>query len=101
MEKTVEEKVTKTRERIIAVICDECGTHIQKGETYYTGRSQNNDWANDTCESIEKYDYCSTLCACIAAEKFFQKNAWASSVDFEIHKTVFPEQDTFKEKELL
>lgn len=98
MEKTVEEKVTETRERVIAIICDECGSHIQKGEVYYTATSRNNDLGNDTQESIEVYDYCSSKCACKAAKSFFKKNTQAQSVDFDMHKTVFPHSDTFKSK---
>lgn len=55
---TVTEKVLVKETRY----CDVCGKEIEPNKSYWELTTHHNDWGNDSIESYEHFDVCSSEC---------------------------------------
>ena len=62
------------------MICDVCAKEI-KGE-YYEIRIGHNDWGNDSCDSYEYKDICSSSCLNKEIEKYIKRSNDGLNTEF-------------------
>lgn len=59
----IEYKTVKIKKDVIVEkLCDICGATIPDRSTYFMVTTGHHDWGNDSHESIEQFDCCSTDC---------------------------------------
>lgn len=75
-ERTITKKVCVEK----TMICDVCGKEI-KGE-YYEIRIGHNDWGNDSCDSYEYKDICSSSCLNKEIEKYIKRSNDGLNTEF-------------------
>ena len=94
MRKMQEKEVVKIDEVDIAVICDVCGKEILSEEDlkshyrtkhsyFYEVTTWHRDWGNDSVDSIEHKDICSTECFNKFMEKYLTDESESLSLEFE------------------
>lgn len=80
-------------EKIFKITCDKCGKIIPRKKAgdfitpgnprYYEIITKHNNWGNDSHESIEYYQYCSSECFIPFVEEYFNKKN-SGAIDMEI-----------------
>lgn len=83
MIKPIEETVTVTERRVVSnqIYCDECKKLIAETTVsppmydvqYWEVTTGHYDWGNDSCDSIERYQYCSRDCLKKAFDKYIDE----------------------------
>lgn len=99
MIENIRKEVTVTEERIISkrIYCDTCrkliidtsntvGMPNTKYTQYWEVTTGHYDWGNDSCDSIETYQYCSRECLTKAINKYIDETEGMRNTQyFEIH----------------
>ena len=122
MDKTIKQKVLRTDDVVIKKFCDVCGEEIKvheagpiwnrcdsRGRPYCTAKylsvtTGHHDWGNDSIDSVETHDICSTECLSKFMQEFYSKfNKSNSGTDY-IHidsetDYVYPECPPLVDKE--
>ena len=122
MDKTIKQKVLRTEDVTIKKFCDVCGEEIKayesvqgwnrcdsRGRPYRTVKylsvtTGHHDWGNDSIDSVETHDICSTECLAKFMQEFYSKfNKFKLSTDY-IHidsetDYVYPECPPLVDKE--
>ena len=89
----ITEKKMVERDVIVGkkIICDCCRKVIAKTEenksinvTYYEVTTGHNDWGNDSCDSIEKFYYCSEQCLHKAFMNYYLAKGKVGSAYFNV-----------------
>ena len=96
MIKTEVKEVIVKKEKEIAIICDKCGKLIaneqemdsdrRKGGYYYHVTTSHGDWGNDSHESLEWNDFCSTECMLDFFNKYIESKSDTLQFEFEREK---------------
>ena len=72
------ETVLKVKRNVTGVRCDVCEKIISVNRgvasRYFNVRTGHNDWGNDSCDSIEHFDFCCYDCLQKFFEEYFKDN---------------------------
>lgn len=72
MKEYVNKPVTTTKQVLSKTSCDGCSTEI-KGP-YFEVDTYHHDWGNDSCDSLEEFDFCSVQCLTPHMTKYLEKS---------------------------
>lgn len=91
MDKTIKQRVLKTEDVAIKKFCDVCGEEIKahepsliwnrvdpRGRPWHTVKylsvtTGHHDWGNDSIDSVETHDVCSTECLAKFMQRFYSE----------------------------
>lgn len=123
MDKTIKQRVVTTDDVVVKKFCDVCGEEIKiyggvaswnrcdpRGRPYWTVKylsvtTGHHDWGNDSIDSVETHDICSTECLSNFMQEFYScfNRSNSTGTDY-IHidsesDYVYPECQPFVDKE--
>lgn len=80
-EHVVTERVLVSRK----LFCDICHKEVVKGQGYFHGFTQHNEWGNDSCESYEPFHICSAIeCLKTKIEEYAKESQDYNSLEIQI-----------------
>ncbi len=83
-EEVVTEEITHKKRIKIGVKCDVCGKNI-KGD-FWNVITSHNDWGNDSCDSVERFDVCSRECIDKKIDEYMQNCKHSYTQEFQLEQ---------------
>lgn len=67
------------------LFCDVCRKEVAKGQGYFSGHTQHNEWGNDSFESYESFHICSSIeCLKSKIEEYAKESQEHNSMEIKI-----------------
>lgn len=79
---TKEVTITKTVEKVIGIVCDECKNDIPNKE-YFEVTTSHNQWGNDSIDSVNELDICSLNCLTKNMNEYYKNGSHTYQYEIE------------------
>lgn len=84
MRKRILVEKTIKAEMVENIKCDVCGKEING--KFWVLTTSHGDWGNDSVDSIERFDICSTKCIHKALNDYIERCKYSNTQDFELEQ---------------